>query len=76
MARLRIDCREADRLLSLRKDAGLAAAERLALWLHLNYCAACRTVRRNLDFLSRAIRHLDAPEPPSKDRADDDADHG
>jgi hypothetical protein len=64
MARLRIDCREADRLLSLRKDARLAGTERLSLWLHLSYCAACRTVRRNLDFLSGAVRRLDRPGPP------------
>ncbi len=59
MARWRIDCRNADWLMSRQKDARLPLGERWALWWHLRYCASCRTVLRNLEFLSRAIRRLD-----------------
>jgi hypothetical protein len=66
MARWRIDCRDADWLLSRQKDERLARAERWALWWHLRFCDSCRTVRRNLEFLSRVIRRMDAapPAPP------------
>jgi hypothetical protein len=61
MARLGIDCRDADRLLSMQKDTRLPAWERWSLWWHLRYCDSCRTVRRNFEFLSRAIRRMNHP---------------
>ncbi len=66
MARLQIDCREADRLMSMQKDVRLSAAHRWCLWWHLRYCDGCRAVRRNLEFLTRAIRRIDAP-PDGRD---------
>jgi hypothetical protein len=66
MARWRINCRDADWLMSRQRDARLAPVERWALWWHLRFCDACRTVRRNLDFLSRAMRRLDAPPDDAK----------
>jgi hypothetical protein len=61
MARLRIDCREADRLMSMQRDASLPSPQRWRLWWHLRFCDGCRTVRRNLEFLSRVIGRIDAP---------------
>jgi hypothetical protein len=54
----RINCRDADWLLSLQQDTQLPWNRRAALWLHLRYCDSCRTVRRNLDLLARAVRRL------------------
>lgn len=56
--KLLISCREADYLLSLQQDMRLAWHRRGVLWLHLRYCDSCRTVRRNLDLLARAVRRL------------------
>jgi hypothetical protein len=59
MSRWRIDCRAADRLLSQQRDAPLGRGARWVLWWHLRWCDSCRTVRRNLDVLARAVRRLD-----------------
>jgi len=59
MIKLRINCREAHELLSRQHDTALHWSERLALHLHLRVCDWCRTVQRNLAFLSRAVRRLD-----------------
>lgn len=60
MARWRINCRDADLLLSRQMDARLGRTERWALWWHLRWCDACSTVRRNLRLLSHAAWRLDA----------------
>jgi len=54
----RIRCRDADWLMSLQRDTRLSLGARAALWVHLRYCDSCRTVRRNLELLSRGIRRL------------------
>ena len=59
MPRVLIDCREAQRLLSLRRDTTLRPVERCVLWLHLKACDWCSIVERNLAFLARALRRLD-----------------
>ncbi len=60
MASLFIHCREAHALLSRQRDAPLSWGERLALRLHLSACDACVIVGRQLAFLARAARRLDA----------------
>jgi len=59
MPSLRLRCRDAHRLLSLRRDARLGRIESLGLWLHLAACASCRNVGRSLQWLGRAARGLD-----------------
>jgi len=55
---LRIPCRHAHELLSLRMDQPLAGGDRLRLWLHLKFCALCSRVEGQLDFMRRAVRRL------------------
>lgn len=58
MARWRIDCRAADYLLSQARDTRLPPARRWALWWHLRFCDACRSVQRNFAVLARVTRRL------------------
>jgi hypothetical protein len=60
VAKWRIKCRDADWLMSRQLDERLPRTECWALWLHLRFCDSCRTVSRNLQFLSRAMRRLDS----------------
>ena len=56
--KLKLDCKEASRLLSERQDKELPAGEQARLRLHLVICDACRNVSEQFDFLRRAMRRL------------------
>ena len=47
-------CKEASELLSLAQDRPLTVREKLALYVHLPICNACRNFRRQLAFIRRA----------------------
>ncbi|WP_025324521.1 anti-sigma factor family protein [Deferrisoma camini] len=49
-------CREAARLISQELDAPLPRGRRLALWLHVGLCRACRAYRRDLRLLTDWVR--------------------
>ena len=49
-------CKEASELLSLAQDRPLTVREKLALYVHLPICNACRNFRRQLAFIRRAAR--------------------
>lgn len=56
--RLKINCRQANQLLSERMDRSMTTMERFRLWLHLRYCDACSKVERQLGIMQSAIRRL------------------
>lgn len=56
--RLRLTCRQAHRLLSERLDRPLGTFERWRLGLHLQFCAMCSRVQRQLEFVRTATRRL------------------
>lgn len=58
-----LSCKEVSVLLSRACDTRLTWRERLAVRLHLLYCAGCARLRHQLEFLQRAARrlHTDAP---------------
>ena len=59
MARpLKMNCKEASRLLSQAMDQDLPLWERARLRLHLVACDACRNFSRQLEFLRRAVARL------------------
>lgn len=59
MARpLRIDCKEASRLLSQAMDQDLPLWDRARLRLHLMACDACANFSRQLELLRRAVARL------------------
>lgn len=62
-------CKEATRLMSLKRDRPLTFQERLSLRLHLAMCGACRNCDRQFELLHRVGRHY---EPPSAAEARDD----
>lgn len=49
-------CREAARLISQELDVPLPWGRRLALWLHVGLCRACRAYRRDLRLLTDWVR--------------------
>jgi hypothetical protein len=51
-----LNCKEASRLLSQRLDAPLPPGRRLALFLHLLFCDACRHFERQTMLLREAMR--------------------
>lgn len=53
-----IDCRTAQRLLSLRMDRSLGAAEDSPLQHHLAQCLPCRRVEHQLQVMQIALRRL------------------
>ena len=53
---MRIDCKQASRLLSAELDGRLTIAQRAALRLHLTLCDACTNVKAQFEFLRRALR--------------------
>ena len=64
-----LTCREATRLLLEDEDHELAAAERLALQVHVKICFACQRFVSQLNFMRRSTRawrkhsESDADEP-------------
>lgn len=65
---LRLQCRQAARLLSEGMDRPLAATERWPLQFHLLACRNCRNYEKQIDFLRRAVRGYGAhglEEPPA-----------
>ena len=51
-----LSCREASRLLSEARERRLGWRERITLRLHLKVCAGCDNFRKQLDFMSAAMR--------------------
>src|SRR5262245_39667795 len=55
---LNMPCEGMSRLTSESHDRELGRLERIALWSHLLYCAACRRYSRHLELIHRAMRRL------------------
>jgi hypothetical protein len=55
---LRITCRQAQVLLSERRDRALQPLEVLRLRLHLTACDWCSRIGRQFRFLSEAVRRI------------------
>ena len=55
---MRIDCKEASRLLSQAMDQNLPLWDRVRLRLHLAACDACANFSRQLQLLRRAVARL------------------
>lgn len=53
-----MSCKQASRLLSQSQERRGSLRQRLALRLHLAFCAACRQFSRQLALLGAAIRQL------------------
>jgi hypothetical protein len=64
---LRLNCKEASRLLSQGLDRELTLAQRAALKLHLTLCDACTSVKAQFEFIRRA---LSAYSDSDKDQRD------
>lgn len=52
---MKLTCKEASRLLSLDLDHKLTLAQRASLRLHLTLCDACTRVKKQFDFIRRAL---------------------
>ena len=52
---MRVDCKEASRLLSAELDGPLTLAQRTRLRLHLALCDACTNVKAQFEFMRRAL---------------------
>ncbi|MES3675272.1 zf-HC2 domain-containing protein [Halomonas elongata] len=57
-------CKDATRLMSMKRDRTLTLRERLSLRFHLTMCSACRECDRQFGLLHQAGRHF---EPPAED---------
>ena len=51
-------CREASQILSAAQDRPLTLREKVALYIHLPICNACRNFRDQLVFMRRAVREF------------------
>lgn len=61
-----ISCKDASKLMSRARDAKLSLRERLALRLHMAFCAMCRRYETQLGILSEmAQRFGDRAQPPA-----------
>jgi hypothetical protein len=49
-------CRDVSRLLSEARERRLGVWERMSLQLHLAMCTGCTNFRKQLDFISAAMR--------------------
>lgn len=58
---VKLTCRDASRLLSEARERRLGWAERSALRLHLMVCAGCDNYRKQLEFISAALRRFRSP---------------
>jgi hypothetical protein len=54
----KLSCKEATRLMSEARERSLGPGERVALSLHLKVCAGCENFRRQLEFMSDAMRRF------------------
>ncbi|XKE44735.1 zf-HC2 domain-containing protein [Halomonas organivorans] len=63
-------CKEATRLMSLKRDRRLTFQERLSLRLHLAMCGACRQCDRQFALLHRVGEHyaIGEDDAPDDDR--------
>lgn len=52
---MKLTCREASRLLSDGLEKKLSIADRAALKLHLTLCDACTRLKRQFEFMRRAV---------------------
>ena len=55
---MRIDCREASRLISQQADRRLPLGRRLQLRLHLLICDACSNFSRQVELLRKGVRAI------------------
>ena len=60
---LRLNCKEASRLLSEDMDGSLGLGRRMALRLHLLACDACTRVKAQMAFLRRVMAEFPAISP-------------
>lgn len=51
-----LSCRDVSKLLSQSRERRLGLWERLGLQMHLAMCKGCSNVRKQLDFISAAMR--------------------
>lgn len=51
-----LSCRDVSKLLSQSRERRLGLWERLGLQMHLAMCKGCSNVRKQLDFISTAMR--------------------
>ncbi|MFM2090081.1 MAG: hypothetical protein RLZZ127_570 [Planctomycetota bacterium] len=58
-------CREATRLIDLRRDAPLRLDQRARLAVHLRMCAACRAFAAQVDAIEAAFRARAAAGEPA-----------
>ena len=58
-------CREAARLIDLRRDAPLGLGQRARLAVHLRMCAACRAFADQIDTIETAFRRRAAAGEPA-----------
>ena len=65
---MKINCKEASRLMSQGLDRKLGLGERTALRFHLYLCTACSRVKRQFDFLHGTAAQFPGPEDDSGPR--------
>ena len=58
MSKLILSCKEASRLASEELDRKLNVCQWLALLMHMKLCQGCTRVRRQLQFLRRAMSQM------------------
>ena len=64
---MKINCKEASRMISAGLDKDLGLVDRAALRLHLAVCDACNKFEFQLIFLRRALAMYPGPEDESGD---------
>jgi hypothetical protein len=64
---MKLNCKEASRVISAGLDKELSLAERTALRLHLIVCDACNKFKAQLIFLRRALAMYPGPEDENGD---------
>ena len=52
---MRLNCREASRLISDELDKKLSLGDRAALKMHLAFCDACTKLKSQFEFMRRAL---------------------
>ena len=67
---MKINCKEASRMISASLDKDLGLLDRAALRLHLAVCDACNKFKFQLIFLRRALSMYPGPEGDSGDIKD------
>jgi hypothetical protein len=65
---MKLNCKEASRLISLGLDRDLGLADRTALRLHLAVCDTCNKLKAQFEFMRRALSmYSRAEEDDSED---------